>query len=62
MGGWSKEILEPTLALQSTAWIQNPSLSRVWQYVLLGHRVLQIINNHFISITMRIMNIQINNQ
>ena len=31
VGGWSKEILEPTLALQSTAWIQNPSSSRVWQ-------------------------------
>ena len=29
--GWSKEILDPTLAFQSTAWIQNPSLSRVWQ-------------------------------
>ena len=28
--GWSKEILDPTLALQSTAWIQNPSLSRAW--------------------------------
>ena len=26
-GGWSKEIVDTTLALQSTAWIQNPSSS-----------------------------------
>ena len=33
--GWSKETLEPTPALQSTAWIQNPSsrLSRLGVWV-----------------------------
>ena len=30
--GWSNVILDPTLALQIQAWIQNPSSSRVWQY------------------------------
>ena len=38
VGGWvggSKEILDPTLALQSIAWIQNPSSSRVWQNLII---------------------------
>ena len=39
---WSKEILVPTLALKSPAWIQNPSLSPLRQYKN-GIRVCVII-------------------
>ena len=38
--GLSKENLEPTLALQSSAWIPNPSSSRVWQYRVNAFMVL----------------------